>query len=88
MNPWTRASSLDSVQWVALAEAIPAQLRRTLAVSDAPEIAYMTDGAHVDNPFEVYGRADEACRRCGGVISSARQGGRVTYWCPGCQPAA
>jgi endonuclease-8 len=38
----------------------------------------------------VYGRAGEACRRCGTPISRADQGEpprqRVTYWCPRCQP--
>ena len=38
----------------------------------------------------VYGRAGEACRRCGTRIERAMQAGyggaRVTYWCPTCQP--
>jgi endonuclease VIII len=38
----------------------------------------------------VYGRAGQACRRCGTPIQRASQGtdpeGRVTYWCPHCQP--
>jgi len=35
----------------------------------------------------VYGRAGRPCRRCGAVISTARQGelARSTYWCPRCQ---
>ena len=36
----------------------------------------------------VYGRGQEPCRRCGTPIErSAEPGERVTYWCPGCQPA-
>jgi len=37
----------------------------------------------------VYGRAGRPCPRCGMAVRSARQGeqGRVTYWCPTCQPA-
>jgi endonuclease-8 len=39
----------------------------------------------------VYGRAGEACRRCGTRIRHARLGRndvelRDTYWCPSCQP--
>jgi len=38
----------------------------------------------------VYGRAGRPCRRCGTPIQRASQGtdpeGRVTYWCPHCQP--
>jgi formamidopyrimidine-DNA glycosylase len=37
----------------------------------------------------VYGR--RTCRRCGGPVRRAEQGGpaqeRVTFWCPACQPA-
>ena len=37
----------------------------------------------------VYGRADRPCRRCGTLVAGRRQGeqGRMTYWCPRCQPA-
>lgn len=36
----------------------------------------------------VYGRAGEACRRCGEAIRRRLQGPdvRVTFWCPRCQP--
>ena len=40
-------------------------------------------------PVYVYGRTGRPCRRCGGPISSTRQGRelpRTTYWCPACQP--
>jgi endonuclease-8 len=38
----------------------------------------------------VYGRAGRACRRCGTAVRRQRQGesGRLTFWCPTCQPAA
>lgn len=34
----------------------------------------------------VYGRARQPCLRCGAEITSFGQAGRVTFWCPGCQP--
>lgn len=36
----------------------------------------------------VYGRRNEACRKCGAKIQSRKQGedARVTFWCPRCQP--
>jgi endonuclease-8 len=36
----------------------------------------------------VYDRASRPCRRCGASIRSAWQGepGRLSYWCPRCQP--
>jgi formamidopyrimidine-DNA glycosylase len=33
----------------------------------------------------VYGRAGEACGRCGGTIRRIVQGQRATYFCPACQ---
>lgn len=34
---------------------------------------------------EVYDRAGEGCRRCGGTVVRARANGRSSYFCPGCQ---
>lgn len=34
----------------------------------------------------VYGRRGAPCRRCGTPIESDEVGGRITYWCPACQP--
>jgi formamidopyrimidine-DNA glycosylase len=36
-------------------------------------------------PLEVYGREGEPCRACGKAIRRIPQGGRSTYFCPGCQ---
>jgi formamidopyrimidine-DNA glycosylase len=36
-------------------------------------------------PFQVYGRSGKRCPRCGAAIENMRQGGRSTYYCPGCQ---
>ncbi|AMO22755.1 bifunctional DNA-formamidopyrimidine glycosylase/DNA-(apurinic or apyrimidinic site) lyase [Ramlibacter solisilvae] len=33
----------------------------------------------------VYGRAGQACKVCGGVIKTIRQGQRATFYCPHCQ---
>ncbi|MFV2016962.1 DNA-formamidopyrimidine glycosylase family protein [Micromonospora sp. LOL_023] len=34
----------------------------------------------------VYGRAHRPCRRCGTTVRRAELAGRVSYWCPNCQP--
>lgn len=34
----------------------------------------------------VYGQAGHGCRRCGARIEKGWIDGRVTYWCPRCQP--
>ncbi len=35
--------------------------------------------------LKIYGRAGESCPRCGGRVMSIRQGGRSSFFCPGCQ---
>lgn len=52
------------------------QQRRTTRSSDPGESLW------------VYGRAGEACRKCGEAIRRRIQGedARVTFWCPRCQP--
>lgn len=35
----------------------------------------------------VYGRAGKPCRRCASAVAEDRLGGRITYWCPTCQPS-
>jgi formamidopyrimidine-DNA glycosylase len=40
---------------------------------------------YFQNTLNVYGRADEPCRRCGTAIRRAVAGQRAVYWCPRCQ---
>jgi formamidopyrimidine-DNA glycosylase len=37
------------------------------------------------NSFQAYGRAGEACVRCGATLRGTRVGGRSTTYCPRCQ---
>jgi formamidopyrimidine-DNA glycosylase len=39
----------------------------------------------LESILRVYGREGKKCRRCGRRIERMEQGGRGTYWCPGCQ---
>ena len=45
------------------------------------------DPGRFQHAFAVYGRSGEGCRKpgCGGVLRTARQSGRSTFWCPACQ---
>ncbi len=88
IHPSTPATALDPDAWKRLAQAIPVQLRYTLGATDAEEVEYMTDGKHVANPFAVYGRDEQPCPACGTAVARGRHGGRSTFWCPRCQPAA
>lgn len=46
--------------------------------------AHGMNGAYQDKAA-VYGRAGEACGRCGGLVRRIVQGQRATYFCGGCQ---
>ncbi|MFA6306877.1 MAG: bifunctional DNA-formamidopyrimidine glycosylase/DNA-(apurinic or apyrimidinic site) lyase [Patescibacteria group bacterium] len=35
--------------------------------------------------LQVYGRAGEKCRNCGGIVRKMKLGGRGTHWCDRCQ---
>lgn len=71
-----------------LAEAV----RQTLNEAIAAGGSSIRDYVHHDGgtgwfqiACAVYGRAGESCRRCGGTVGRLRQGGRTTFFCPGCQ---
>ena len=59
----------------------------TQAVESA-ERAYSQPGQVAEGewfPVAVYGREGEACFSCERIIRRIKQGGRSTYYCPGCQ---
>lgn len=86
LHPWWSPADLRPAEWDTLARCLLEQLEYTITVTDAEDVEYMSDGAHVANPFAVYGREGQDCGRCGGSIAKARQGGRATFWCASCQP--
>ena len=85
INPLRPSASLSLVEVRALAGAIEASIRDTLAREDSPEITYVEEPG-ADNPFDVYGKAGEPCPRCGGTLRRIVQGGRSTVFCLRCQP--
>lgn len=85
IDPAKSPADLDEAGWATLYDGIRATLEHTLQASSAEEVAYMSDGAHVVNPFLVYGREGEPCERCEGTIARFTQSGRSTFWCPDCQ---
>lgn len=85
--PKKRADTLSASEWAALADAIVAQLSGSIDVEgEQDELVYVNLGG--PNPFSVYGREGEPCPVCGTTIVAEELGGRTTYWCPHCQPAA
>ncbi|MFT3769043.1 MAG: bifunctional DNA-formamidopyrimidine glycosylase/DNA-(apurinic or apyrimidinic site) lyase [Minicystis sp.] len=49
------------------------------------DMAYLSDGAHVENPFAIYDRAGEPCPSCRRALSKATIGGRTSAFCARCQ---
>jgi endonuclease-8 len=78
IHPWTPAGEVELSKVVATAH-------RLLTANRTSFRRRTTDGVRED--LWVYGRSGRSCLRCGGRISSAEQGDRLTYWCPDCQRA-
>jgi len=84
IDPRRSARSLGRAEVRRLRAAVLASFRMTLRRERGPEITYLEEGG--ENPFLVYGRAGERCRRCRrGRIRRLVQAGRSTYLCPRCQ---
>jgi endonuclease-8 len=89
VNPWTRVADLEDARLEALI-ATARRLLRQNATPGRPHRVTTRDDPSARGALSlyVYGRANQACPRCGTPIRVARQGrlNRSTYWCPRCQP--
>jgi len=87
ISPKKRANALNKAELSALNKGIHATIALALKVEGEAagdgDITYVEEGG--PNPFLIYGRKGEKCRRCHSTITSIVQGGRTTYFCPGCQ---
>ena len=79
IDPCTPATHLTREQATHLLRSIRAALR------DGERRAGRYRTGTRTAPFKVYDRAGKPCTRCGAEIATLTQGGRTTYWCPGCQ---
>jgi formamidopyrimidine-DNA glycosylase len=84
LHPARNPSTLEAPEWAALSRGIHATIRFALNSESQEEIEYVEEPG-AENPFFVYGRRGEKCRRCKTPIETMTQGGRTTYFCPGCQ---
>lgn len=79
--PWTPAGTVaDPAGLVRLA-------RRLLDANRHRPVRSTTGSVRRGETTYVYGRRGAPCRRCGALVEKDEQAGRVTYWCPTCQPA-
>ena len=87
IHPSRAAHSLSSREHERLAAAVLVQLHATLdLLGPGDEITYVEEPGG-PNPFPLYQRDGEPCPTCGTTLATFRQGGRGTWWCPGCQPS-
>ncbi len=85
IDPRRRASSLSAREVGALARAVLASLRDSIALQEGPEISYVEEPGS-ENPFRVYAREGERCPRCRREkIRRVVQAQRSTFYCPRCQ---
>jgi formamidopyrimidine-DNA glycosylase len=89
IRPDRRSDTLQADEAGALHAAIQAVLRLGIERQGASiDSAYRQpdgSGGQMQELFAVYGRAGEACSRCGGVIQRIVLGGRGTHFCDNCQ---
>ncbi|NJK88696.1 MAG: Fpg/Nei family DNA glycosylase [Myxococcales bacterium] len=82
LSPFSPVSSIDDGRLVAFFRRARSLMKRNLR--GEPRTTRTSGGGRL----WVYGRANEACHRCGSKILMKRQGeaARSSYWCPSCQP--
>lgn len=90
LAPLREAGSLSPAEQERLANSITGVLRASIA-SGGSSLRDYRDGLGQAGAFQgrhaVYGRAGEACLRCGSVLASGQVAQRTTVWCPLCQPS-
>ncbi len=89
IHPATPAARVPRERMAPLAAALRTVLRAAVTAGGSSLRDYLSaDGAcgTAQLRHAVYGRAGEACRRCGSLLVGARLAGRTTVHCPSCQP--
>ncbi len=86
VHPERKAQSLGKAEWTKLARAIRDSIAFALADAEGQDEIEYVEEPGAQNPFHIYGRAGEPCRRCKTKVRSLIQGGRTTHYCPTCQP--
>lgn len=86
--PLRPAKSLKEGEIKKLWQAIPAILKKSISAggtsADTYVNAYGREGTFT-RQLKIYGREDEKCGRCDGVIQRIKIGGRSAHYCPLCQ---
>lgn len=89
ISPLMAANKVSPADWQRIAKETVVTLRSAIAAGGSTIADFL--GAN-GNPgyfqlrFQVYGRKELPCFRCGHSIVKTTLGGRATYYCPTCQP--
>ena len=88
VSPFAPAGDLSRAACQRIVVAARQILHKAIAAGGTT-IADFTNAAGEFGYFQVqlrvYGRANQPCLRCGGLIERRMQGGRPTFFCPACQ---
>ena len=86
--PQTSAQKITLAEAERLALAVRDVLTRAIAAGGTSIKNHIQPGGEIGyfaQTLNVYGRAHEACYRCGDSIKMLRQSGRSSFYCPQCQ---
>jgi len=88
IHPATAVGKISLVRYQRLATSIKQVLTAAIEMGGTT-LRDFSDSAgnpgYFKQSLQVYGRADEACVRCGNMIVRQKIGLRATYYCPACQ---
>jgi len=88
IDPRTRSDRISRPRADRLAAAVRATLARAVELGGST-LRDFKDAHGAAGEFQlearVYGRAGKRCVRCDGTVRRIVQGGRATFFCPGCQ---
>lgn len=89
IHPQRPAGSLTQIEFNTLSHHIKQVLQQAITAGGTTlQDFYSPDGkpGYFVNKLNVYGRKNEACFQCKGIIDTMRIGGRTSSYCPECQP--
>ena len=89
IHPELPAKQVTQQQYAALTTEIKLVLARAITQGGTTLRDFTgSDGkpGYFVQELQVYGRAEQPCSACGGLLKEVRMGGRSTVYCPICQP--
>lgn len=88
INPRRKGKTLNEREIKKLYDAIYFVLKKGLEYGGSSDENFVNalgqEGNYQDHTL-IYGKQEEKCRGCGGIIQKIKLGGRGTYFCPICQ---